>query len=150
MRVEHINPFIQGTESVLKTVCSANTKLGKIYKKSAIPAGTYSISIELVGELKGFVYYSMDEATACAIASKMMMGMPVPALDDMSKSALCELSNMISGNVATIFSGMNLAVDIKPPIFSDGASASPAGEFIAIPINIDDSFVLEINISFNE
>lgn len=148
MRVEHINPFIQGTESVLKTVCSADTKLGKIYKKSEIPAGIYSISIEIVGELHGFVYYSMTEATACAIASKMMMGMPVPALDEMSKSALCELSNMISGNVATIFSGMSLTVDIKPPIFSDGASASPKYDFIAIPINIDGTYVLEINIWF--
>lgn len=146
MRVEHINPFIQGTESVLKTVCGAETKLGKIYKKSEIAPGTYSVSIEIVGELRGFVYYSMDNATACAIASKMLMGMPVAALDDMSKSALCELSNMISGNVATIFSGMSLAVDIKPPIFNDGSAPSPSYGFIAIPINIDNSYVIEINI----
>ena len=148
MRVEHINPFIQGTEGILKTVCGVDTKLGKIYKKSQIAAGEYSILIEIVGELRGLVYYSMNEKTACNIASKMMMGMPISSLDDMSKSALCELSNMISGNVATIFSGMNIAVDIKPPVFNDGSSPSAAYEFIAIPINLDNSDVLEINVFF--
>ena len=36
------------------------------------------------------------------MASKMMMGMPVTALDDMSISAISELGNMIMGNAATI------------------------------------------------
>lgn len=148
MRVEHINPFIQGTEGILKTVCGVSTSLGKIYKKPQIAVGEYSILIEIVGELKGVVFYSMNENTACKIASKMMSGMPISALDDMSKSALCELSNMISGNVATIFSGMNISVDIKPPIFNDGKTPSQAYEFITIPINIDDSGILEINVFF--
>ena len=45
-----------------------------------------------------------------------MMGMPVEALDDMASSALCELSNMIMGSTATLFSTQKIVMDITPPI----------------------------------
>ena len=45
----------------------------------------------------------------------MMMGMQVVELDEMAKSAICELSNMILGNSATAFSENKIIVDITPP-----------------------------------
>lgn len=45
----------------------------------------------------------------------MMMGMPVEELDELSKSAITELSNMILGNAATIFYNRSIKMEITPP-----------------------------------
>ncbi len=150
MKAEFVNPFIQSAENVLKTVCAESLSLGKIYIKNSPFQPSINISIEITGNLKGFVYYSMDNKTACGIASKMMMGMPVAALDDMSKSALCELSNMISGSVATSFSQMNILIDIRPPVFKEDFSKASEDKLLCVPINLTDGKLFEINIWLNE
>lgn len=150
MKAEFVNPFIQSAENILKSTCGETTSLGKVYIKNTPFAPTYNISIEIIGALKGMVYYSMDDATACGIASKMMMGMPVNSLDDMSKSALCELSNIISGSVATAFSNMGILIDIKPPSFNADFSVAKEEKLLTVPIMLSDNKVLEINIWLNE
>jgi hypothetical protein len=45
---------------------------------------------------------SLSKETALSVASLMMGGMLVTELDDLSKSAISELGNMIMGNTATI------------------------------------------------
>ncbi len=75
--------------------------------------------LELQAFLRGQVILTMETETACYIASKMMMGMPVPELNDMAKSAVSEMSNMILGNAATIFDE-NIALDITPPTITLG------------------------------
>lgn len=150
MKAEYINPFIQSAENILTTVCTENTALDKVYIKNSPFQPSVNVSIEIIGQLKGLVYYSMDSKTACAIASKMMMGMPVESLDDMSKSALCELSNMISGAVATAFSQMNIMVDIKPPIFKEDFSTATENKLLCVPIKLTDGKLFEINIWLDE
>ena len=43
----------------------------------------------------------------------MMMGMPVTELDEMSQSALSELSNMLTASAATSFSNLGITIDIN-------------------------------------
>ena len=62
------------------------------------------IIIGIVGGLKGNVAYALDIESAKQMASKMMMGMPVDEFDDMAKSALSELSNMLTAGAVTLFS----------------------------------------------
>lgn len=78
------------------------------------------ILIGVTGEMRGQVVLSIDEKKACEIASRMMMGMPVPELDDMAISAISELGNMIMGNAATVFSVRNIGIDITPPTVGRG------------------------------
>lgn len=146
MKAEFVNPFIQSAENILKTTIGETTSLGKVSLKNAPFPNACNISIEIIGALKGIVYYSMDTATACSIASKMMMGMPVESLDDMSKSALCELSNIISGSVSTAFSNMGFLTDIKPPIFNNDFASAKEEKLLSVPINLSDNKVFEINI----
>lgn len=54
------------------------------------------------------------------MASTLMMGMPVEELDDMSKSAIAELANMITGNASSIFEKMEKETDISPPTLITG------------------------------
>ena len=46
--------------------------------------------------------------------------MPIEQMDDLSKSAICELGNMILGNSATLLAANGIGIDITPPTLSHG------------------------------
>ena len=115
--VKHINPFLQSSISVVESVTQVKMTVGKpeltdFYLKDL----TYAIQVGVVGEMKGQVILAIADDNAKEIASKMMFGMPVTELDEMSSSALNELGNMIMGNTATIFSTLGILIDITPPL----------------------------------
>ena len=107
------------------------------------------ILIGVTGEMRGQVVLSIDEKKACEIASRMMMGMPVPELDDMAISAISELGNMIMGNAATILSTKGIGIDITPPTLCRGAMkiSQTYAKNICIPMSSDGSMVLELDIA---
>ncbi len=115
--VKHINPFLQSSISVVESVTQVKMTVGKpeltdFHLKDL----TYAIQVGVVGEMKGQVILAIADDNAKEIASKMMFGMPVTELDEMSSSALNELGNMIMGNTATIFSTLGILIDITPPL----------------------------------
>ena len=96
MNVEHINPFIEASKTVMKTVANIDVSLGRVYlKTSPYSSETLVVVVGLMGELRGQVIFSMDKNVAFKIASAMMMGMSITKLDEMSKSAIAESTNMI-------------------------------------------------------
>ena len=147
-KADYINPFIMSAASIINMVCQIETKMGKPYvKKAAYADETVTINIGLTGEIKGQTIMAFSLDTACFIASKMMM-MPVKALDEMSKSAISELGNMVMGNAATIFSTKQIGIDITPPIMMIGAmEISTSVSNICIPIHLDEIHSMEINVS---
>ena len=121
INVDLINPFVQGTQTILRDVCKEVPKLGKVYlKKSPYASGSIVVIIGLTGDIKGQVIFSLDKQAACSISSKMMMGLAVEELDEMAKSAISELMNMILGHTATIFYTKGIFVDITPLLYSWG------------------------------
>lgn len=115
--VNNINPFLQSTISVFETVTQITLKAGKpSLADFSFSKPTYTITVGVVGEMKGQAVLAMEVENAKEIASKMMFGMPVAELDEMACSALNELSNMIMGNTATVFSTQGKIIDITPPI----------------------------------
>lgn len=120
--VRHINPFLQSSISIVESVASVKMTVGKPQKTDFVFKDmTYAIQVGVVGEMKGQVIIAISEDNAKDIASKMMYGMPVNELDEMACSALNELSNMIMGNTATIFSTLGILIDITPPLAVHGA-----------------------------
>lgn len=116
--VKHINPFLQSSVNVIEMTTQMKMDIGKP-ELSHMEFGEkqiFILQVGITGALKGQVLLVMNEDEAKILASKMMMGMPVESLDDMACSALCELSNMIMGNAATVFAGDGIAMDITPPI----------------------------------
>lgn len=154
MNAEHINPFVSVSCDILKQVCNIDANRGQIYiKKSPIQSERVTILVGLTGEIKGQVFFSMEERVACSIASAMMMGMPVPKLDEMSKSAIAELGNMILGNTATVFSNNGINIDITTPtviVGSDISITTKASQTICIPIEFSQGQKIEIDISVQE
>jgi len=66
------------------------------------------------GSLSGNLVYAFDMQVALNIVGKMM-GMPYNQLDDLAMSAIGELANMISGNIATNMEQIGKPIDITPP-----------------------------------
>lgn len=115
--VRHINPFLQSSIAIVESVTQVKMTVGKPEMTDFhLKEMTYAIQVGVVGEMKGQVILAMEDANAKDIASRMMYGMPVNELDEMSSSALNELSNMIMGNTATIFSTQGILIDITPPL----------------------------------
>lgn len=133
LNVEYINPFLQSGMSVLEMVTQTKLTVGKPALAELNFHGTAVIlQVGITGRLKGQVLIVLDEENAKALASKMMMGMPVETFDEMASSALCELSNMMMGNAATIFASMNIPMDITPPIAMHGENISLQTDIQAI------------------
>lgn len=154
MNVEYINPFINVSVNLIKMVCNADAKRGQIYiKNSPFKTDSVAIIIGVAGEFKGQVFFSMDENTACKIASSMMMGMEVTSLDEMSKSAIAELGNMIMGNVSTEFYNSGIKIDITPPtvlVGKDMNISTKGIKTICIPLELGDMGKVEIDVSITE
>lgn len=154
MKVEYINPFIQASQSIIREVTNLEPKLGKIYVKSGPYKGdSVVVLIGLTGEIKGNIIISLSKNLACKIASIMMGGMIVLELDEISKSAIAELCNMILGNTATIFSKESMSIDITPPTVLTGENMqfSPSKSVIVcVPLTFDDGEVLELDITYKE
>jgi chemotaxis protein CheX len=150
MNVEYINPFTQATFEVLSQFGTFDPKLGKPYaKEDSLTSIGVSIVVGIIGEIKGQVVYSMTEDTAKQIASTMMMGMPVETFDEMAKSAVSELSNMISGTASTKIAAKGLEIDIAPPTLITGVDvkiASNIKKIVVIPITTTVG-VVEINVA---
>ncbi len=107
----------------------------------------------MAGEFKGQVFFSMDESTACKIASAMMFGMEVTALEDMAKSAIAELGNMIMGNVSTEFYNNGIKIDITPPtilVGSDMAVSTKSAKTMCVPLILENIGKIEIDIAISE
>ena len=156
MNAAYINPFIQGAQSVFNTLCKEAPSLGKLFVKSApYTPSQVSIALNIIGEIHGEVVYNMTELDGYYVASLMMFGMPVTAFDDMTKSAVSELANMISGHVATIFAGKGIKVDITPPNFHLDAApgvfkaVSKAEKVVCVPLHFNAGPILHVDIVFS-
>ena len=146
MNAEYVNPFIQGSQRVIEQVCGKRPGLGKVLlRRPPHDSFPVCISISIIGDLKGNAIYTMPPATGLFIASKMMMS-EIKELDFMSQSALCELANMISGNVATIFSEKEIKVDIGPPEYFADSFPNVNSNVVTIPLSLESGNVFEVGV----
>lgn len=121
MDIRYINSFITGLLHISNMLGLHNmqrTALGK--KEKLMTDNDVNVIMGLVGDVKGNVVLSMQEKTACSIASVMMGGMPVESFDYMPKSAVCEMSNMVVGHTLMQIEKTGLLLSITPPVLISG------------------------------
>lgn len=150
INVDHINPFLMAASSIMRDACQMEIKIDKPYVKTTeFASDSVIIMIGVTGEMRGQVLIALTNTKACDVASKMMMGMPVPELDDMAMSAISELGNMIMGNAATILSTKGIGIDITPPTVCRGAMkiSQSYAKNICIPMKAEGELVLELDIA---
>lgn len=152
MNIEHINPFLIATKSVLHDMCGVDLAVGTPYvKKEKFNQDTVVICLGVTGKIKGQVLLALNNSAACDIASRMCM-MPITALDDLSLSALCELGNMVFGNAATVLSTKGIIIDITPPTVIQGnfSIANNFAQNVCIPFKFDGDKFIEVDVSVKE
>lgn len=146
-----MNPFIESFATIMPQLGFGNVQKGNLSVKGReLKSSGVIIIVGIVGAIKGNVVYSIDIESAKQIASRMMMGMPVNELDDMSQSALSELTNMLTANAATIFSNSGLSIDISTPTMLYGENINvkmSSAQVLCIQL-LADGIPIEINIAF--
>ena len=111
MVVNYINPIIESFKNVMPQLGLNHIKENDIkLKERLINSPGVMIIIGLMGDIKGNIIYGINEIDAKKIASVMMMGMPVEEFNELAQSAISELINMLTANVATNFSGQSRIV----------------------------------------
>lgn len=150
VRVEYINAFIKASTEVLNNFVTEKFTVGRPFiRQNPYPTKELVIILGITGDIKGQAVLSLSEELAKGVASGMMMGMPVDVIDEMAKSALSELGNMIMGNSATLLFNSGFKIDITPPTLMKGTSIeiSSAGmETICVPL-VSDMGVIEFDIA---
>jgi chemotaxis protein CheX len=154
LKVEYINPFIEASLEVINQTTNFKPTIGRIFAKNNSYSGDgVVILIGLTGKISGNVVLSLSKKLALTISSAMMFGMPVNELDEMSKSAIAELANMILGHTANIFFQNHMNIDITPPTVLTGENIqlTPTKSVtVCIPLNFDGGESLQIDVSYQE
>ncbi len=143
--MEYINAFIKASNEVLKTSANMDFKTGTPYvKQNPFETNNLVIIVGITGEIRGQAVISMSLKMAKTVASNMMMGMPVEEIDEIAKSALSELGNMIMGNAATLIYNTGVAIDITPPTLMIGEKmqiSSSDMQVVGVPLHCSDGDV---------
>lgn len=147
--VNIINPFLIAAKRTINTVTQLDLCIGKPFLRDLIFSNdTLRIILGVTGTMAGQVIINIPINNAKDIASKMMCGMPVNELDDLSISAISELGNMILGNAATELSNIGIIIDITPPVIERGNVYMDMKNFqnVCVPMMLDNNTILEMNI----
>lgn len=148
MLVQYLDPFLESASSVISQVCNVDISRGELAEKEWIHREGHTwIRIGMTGQLQGDVFFGIQEDLALRIISAMMGGFPVNEMDEIGKSAISELGNMISGNASTILSNRGVLVDITPPLFLLNRDMQEmTGTALTAPLDLHDMGTMEIQI----
>jgi len=149
MNVKFINPFLEGTISVLKTMAFVEPRAGKPYLKMDTRAkGDVSGVIGLTGSATGSLALSFTEGAICKIVSNML-GEDINIVNDNIKDAVGEITNMISGVARKNLEAEGFYIQAAIPTVVAGKKHSIShvmgGPSLIIPFEIDEgTFVVDV------
>jgi len=149
MDARFINPFLQGTISVLKTMAFIEPKPGKPYlKKDVLARGDVSGIIGFTGEVNGSMALSFSEKSILKIVSNML-GEEINEVNGDITDAVGEITNMISGVARKELESIGLNVSAAIPTVVSGKGHSIkhilGGPSIVIPFEtVDGPFVVDV------
>lgn len=150
MQSNYVNPFLESSILVIEQMCQIRPALGELKLKS-IPfdEGILWLQIRIIGDLEGDIVFSFPMEVALKLVSVMMGGFAVTEIDEMSKSALSELGNMISGNASSLLFDQGITIDITPPRMVDSSQESTMnrGKALNIPLKLSNIGELEIYVN---
>lgn len=150
MQAEFVNPIIEAVVYVISTSLKMEAKVGQVFVRTAPSnCGGVGICLGITGKLRGQVVFSMQNSLACKIASKMMRE-EIEELDEVSRSAVTELANMIMGRTAATLFNNGVKIDITPPAFLLGENLIYLGtnkvKTLCVPFILEDGSLIEAEI----
>jgi chemotaxis protein CheX len=152
MKAEYINPFLESARFVIEQVANIRPATGKLGIKELKFVENYIwIQIGMTGQMQGDIVFGLAEDVALRMVSAMMGGYVITEMDEMGKSAISELGNMISGNASTMLFNQGVRVDITPPkiVQSGNADGFVAKRALTIPLIMEGIGELDIQVLIN-
>lgn len=149
MKAEYINPFLESARIVIEQMINVRPTTGQLGIKDVKFVEKYIwIQIGLTGQMKGDIVFGLHEVVALKLVSAMMGGFVLNEMDEMGKSAISELGNMISGNASTMLFNQGVRVDITPPKLVESATAAGFApkKALTIPLIMDGIGELDIQV----
>jgi len=120
MKAEFVNPFASAMVMVFQKEFGMNVMRDSLaLQQGPLRGADVNTIIGVTGQLEGQVIYTFDERVALRIASALM-GEAVEDLDELAKSAVAELGNIITGNAAIGLSENGYNCILTPPTLLTG------------------------------
>ncbi|MBU2551183.1 MAG: chemotaxis protein CheX [Proteobacteria bacterium] len=114
MDVKYINPFLEATVNVIKTMAFVDVTPDRPFlKKDHVAFGDVTGIIGLTGDVRGSLSLTMNFHLIKTIMQKML-GEEIEDVNDDARDAVGELTNMISGDARRVLqqNGLNLTAAI--------------------------------------
>lgn len=149
MKAEYINPFLESARIVIEQVANIRPTTGQLGVKDVKFVENYIwIQIGMTGQMEGDIVFGLAEEVALKVVSAMMGGFVITEMDEMGKSAISELGNMISGNASTMLFNQGVRVDITPPklVQSVTAAGFVPKKALTIPLIMESIGELDIQV----
>jgi len=151
LNVNYLNPFIEASMNVVKDIAGINSEL----KKVCLRGNTFSgqdviIIIGVTGALVGQVILTLAHESMDTLVKEMFAGNSDNLDNDLKKSAMAELANMIVGNATSLFYKKGMKVLITTPTILTGKEILISNKYpiINIPISFAEGRCsLDLNIS---
>jgi len=120
MKAEFVNPFASAVLMVFQKEFGMNVMRDSLaLYQGPLKGADVNTIIGVTGQLEGQVIYTFEERVALRIASALM-GETVEELDELAKSAVAELGNIITGNAAIGLSENGYNCILTPPTLLTG------------------------------
>jgi chemotaxis protein CheX len=141
MKAQLINPFITAANEVLSKEANVSVERDGPLKMTTDGVNPQDVTalIGVTGKIKGVVLYSMSQEMAIGVFGAMM-GEPVTELDDLGRSAIGELGNMITGHAAILLEEAGYTCDLSPPTIIEGRGihiSSLTTPTVALPLKTE-------------
>lgn len=115
MKVEYVGPFAEAAYQILEQMLEVPVTRGRLsMMKSPIGSNGVIVLIGLAGEIEGRVSYDMTKATALKVA-EVMNGMEFKEFDELARSTISELGNIVTGRAITVLNDRGFKFNITPP-----------------------------------
>ena len=123
MDVKFLNPFVEAAFEVLQAETGLRISRGELsLEKASYYTDEVTVIISLVGRVEGNVFYSLAQATAVVLASRML-GEPLNEFNTLAQSGIAELGNVITGRASVKLSEAGYNSTISPPALLLGKGA---------------------------
>lgn len=151
LKAEFINQFIEASQYVFTKTAKMNITFGNMLEKSLLfSSDSIGVYLGVTGKVRGQVLFCMHKNVACELASSFMRMKIEGELDEISRSAITEIANIILGQTASSLYEKGLKINITPPSFLLGENINFIIEnqkFICIPFLLESGSVIETAVS---
>jgi chemotaxis protein CheX len=147
MKAEYINPFLESARIVIEQVASIRPTTGQLGIREVQFVSDYIwIQIGMTGQMQGDILFGLHESVALKVVSAMMGGFVLTEMDEIGRSAISELGNMISGNASTMLYNQGIRVDITPPKLYTPDGKAEKRKALTIPLIMEGIGELDIQV----